>query len=150
MDFRQLAFTAAIGVNNKEATFGGILAVAGTTITAFLGGWDAALKLLFYAMIVDYVTGVAGAIKNKNVNSEIMFWGGIRKGITLLIVGLAVLTDQLIGNETPVFRTLALYFYIGREGLSILENFGHLGMSYPTFLRQILEQLKERGDGQKK
>lgn len=122
------------------------MAVVGSAVSAFLGGWDITLKLLVYAMIADYATGLLGAIKHKKVDSEVMFWGGVRKSVILLVVGLAVMLDQLMGNDSPVFRTLALYFYIGREGISILENFGHIGVAYPAFFKQIMEQLNERGN----
>jgi toxin secretion/phage lysis holin len=146
LNIKETVITAAIGANGKETALGGMVAVAGSAITAFLGGWDITLKLLVYAMIADYATGILGAFKCKNVDSEVMFWGGVRKGVILLVVGLAVMLDQLMGNDSPVFRTLALYFYIGREGISILENFGKLGVPFPVFLKQILEQLKERGN----
>ncbi|MED4783431.1 phage holin family protein [Brevibacillus choshinensis] len=146
MSIKETIITAAIGTNGKEATVGGMVAVVGSALSVFLGGWDVTLKLLVYAMTADYGTGVLGAIKSKNVDSEVMFWGGVRKGVILLVVGLAVMLDQIMGNDTPVFRTLALYFYIGREGISILENLGHLGVPFPAFFKQIMEQLNERGN----
>lgn len=146
MNLKETIVTAAIGANGKETAVGGAVAIVGSTLSAFLGGWDITLKLLVYAMIADYITGLLGAIKNKKVDSDVMFWGGVRKGVILLVVGLAVMLDQLMGNDSPVFRTLALYFYIGREGISILENLGHLGVPFPAFFKQILEQLKERGN----
>ncbi|MEJ8544546.1 phage holin family protein [Brevibacillus borstelensis] len=138
--------TAAIGANGKETTVGGVVAVVGSTLSAFLGGWDITLKLLVYAMIADYFTGLLGAVRSKSVDSEVMFWGGIRKSVILVVVGMAVMLDQLMGNDTPVFRTLALYFYIGREGFSILENLGHPGVPFPAFFKQMMEQLNERGN----
>ena len=146
MSIKNTLITAAIGTNGKEAAFGGAVAVVGSAASAFLGGWDITLKLLVYAMIADYITGLLGAIKNKKVDSDVMFWGGVRKSVILLVVGLAVMLDQLMGNDSPVFRTLALYFYIGREGISILENLGHLGVPFPAFFKQIMEQLNERWD----
>ncbi|NLW91681.1 MAG: phage holin family protein, partial [Syntrophomonadaceae bacterium] len=38
-------------------------------------------------------------------------------------------------------------FYIGIEGLSILENAGKLGIPLPTILIDALEQMKNRGNG---
>lgn len=146
MNLKETIVTAAIGANGKETAVGGAVAIVGSTLSAFLGGWDITLKLLVYAMIADYITGLLGAIKNKKVDSDVMFWGGVRKSVILLVVGLAVLLDQLMGNDSPVFRTLALYFYIGREGISILENLGHLGVPFPAFFKQIMEQLNERGN----
>lgn len=28
-----------------------------------------------FCMVADYITGVLGAIKQRNLNSEVMFWG---------------------------------------------------------------------------
>ena len=130
----------------KENLFGSVVAIAGTAVTLFLGGWDVPMKMLVYLMVVDYATGVLGAFRTKTINSEIMFWGGIRKGVIFLVVAMAVLLDQLIGNDAPIFRMLALYFYIGREGLSIVENLGILGVPLPSWIRKVLEQLKEKGE----
>lgn len=138
---------AIVGASGKEAGLGGAVAAAGTAITAALGGWDTALRLLVYLMVADYVTGLFGAFRTHSVNSETMFWGGIRKAIVLCVIFLAVQIDQFVGNETPVFRTLALYFYAGREGLSVVENFGVLGVPLPDGLTKFLEQLQQKGEG---
>ncbi|GAB7387341.1 hypothetical protein BSNK01_11770 [Bacillaceae bacterium] len=138
--------SAVGGYTVKEGAFSGTVAAVGTVVTAYLGGWDVALKVLVFCMVADYVTGLLGAIRTKKVNSEVMFWGGIRKGVVLVVIAMAVMLDQLVGNETPVFRTLALYFYIGREGLSIIENLDILGVPFPSWVKKVLEQMRERGD----
>lgn len=138
---------AAIGDSGRETAAGGLVAAVGTFLTAALGGWDKALQVLVYLMIADYITGLLGAIKNKKVNSEIMFWGGIRKGVVLGVIALAAICDNWIGGSAPIFRTAALYFYAGREGLSVVENFGILGVPMPAQLTRFLEQLQEEGDG---
>nr|WP_235442534.1 MULTISPECIES: phage holin family protein [Bacillales] len=124
---RETLITAAIGTNGKEAAVGGVVAAIGSSISAFLGGWDITLQLLIYAMIADYVTGVLGAIKNKNVNSEVMFWGGVLKSVILLVVGLAVMLDQLMGNDSPVFRALALYFLLAEKEFPSSKTSGTWG-----------------------
>lgn len=130
----------------KEFGFNTFVAGAGLIVTNWLGGWDAALKTLIVFMILDYVTGLLAAIKSKQVNSETMFWGGIRKGAVLAAVAVAVMLDQMAGNQEPVFRTLAIYFYVAREGLSITENFGLLGAPLPGFVTKVLAQLQEKGE----
>jgi toxin secretion/phage lysis holin len=135
------------GVDTKEFSFSTLVATAGTMVSACLGGWDKGLRALAWCIVLDYAFGLLGAIKNKNVDSEVMFWGGIRKGIILAVVSIAVTLDGLVGNEEPVFRTLAVYFYVGREGLSIAENLGILGVPVPGFLKKILAQLQEKGEG---
>jgi toxin secretion/phage lysis holin len=78
-----------------------------------------------------------------------MFWGGIRKGVILVVVGIAVLLDSMLGNPEPILRTLAIYFYAAREGISVTENLGIIGVSLPPVIVKVLEQLQEKGEGTK-
>jgi toxin secretion/phage lysis holin len=135
-----------MNMNVKELGFNTVIATVGTIVSAWLGGWDIALNVLVVLMIIDYVTGFLGAIKNKQVNSEVMFWGGVRKGIILAVVAMAVLLDQMLGNHDPVLRTLAIYFYAAREGVSVTENLGILGVFLPPIIKNVLEQLQEKGE----
>ncbi|MNC11343.1 Holin family protein [compost metagenome] len=146
-DYIAHAATAAVGTTGKETMFGGIVAAAGLFFAEFLGGWDPGLKFILFAMAIDYVTGLAGAIKNKTVNSDVMFWGGIRKITVLIVIGLAVMLDEWLQPGTPVLRTIAIFFYAGREGLSIIENLGVLGVLMPAKIKEALEQIKDKGDG---
>ncbi|RJE88637.1 holin [Paenibacillus sp. 1011MAR3C5] len=142
--------TAVAGASGKEAAFGGAIAASGTTIAAALGGWDIALKILIFAMVFDYITGLLAAIKEKRVDSDVMLWGGIRKLVVGGVIAFAVLLDQFFGNDAPVLRTIAFYFYLGREGLSIVENLGKLNILVPDGVKDKLQQLKgkesERSD----
>lgn len=133
-------------MNVKEFSLSTVIAAIGTIISAYLGGWDAALNVLVVLMVIDYVTGFLGAIKNKKVDSEIMFWGGLRKGIILAVVVLAVLLDEMVGNPAPILRTLAIYFYVAREGVSVTENLGILGVPLPPGISRVLSQLQEKGE----
>lgn len=137
--------TAAAGASGKESAAGGVAAVLGLLAT-LLGGWDKPLQILVVLMVADYISGILGAIKTKSVNSEVMFWGGIRKITILFVVGLATLIDGWTGGDSAVFRTLAVYYYAGREGLSVIENLGILGVYLPPKLKEFLEQLKEKGE----
>jgi len=134
-------------MNIKEFSFNTLIAGIGTVVSAWLGGWDSALNVLVVLMVIDYITGLLGAYKLKKVSSEVMFWGGIRKITILAVVALAVLFDQMLGNKEPLLRTLAIYFYAAREGLSVTENLGILGVPLPPGIKRALEQLQEKGEG---
>jgi len=125
------------------------IAVVGTSLSFWLGGWDAALQFLVFFMVIDYVSGILAAIKTKSLNSEIMFWGGIRKAIILVVVAIAVQFDGMVGTGDPMFRNLAIYYYVAREGLSAIENMGILGVPLPPFIKNVLEQLQDKGNGGK-
>ena len=58
---------------------------------------------------------------------------------------LAVRLDALTGSGQYA-RMAVLIFFIGNEGLSILENLGLMGVPYPAFLKNALEVLLENGD----
>ncbi|MEC0180311.1 phage holin family protein [Paenibacillus peoriae] len=47
---------------------------------------------------------------------------------------------------TPIFRTTAIYFYAGRDGLSLADSLGAMGVPLPFKLEQFLHQLNEKGD----
>ena len=134
--------TAAIGSSEKEAAIGGFFAAIGTTLATALGGWDIALKILLYAMLFDYATGLLAAVKGHVLNSDVMYWGGVRKAVVLGVVGLCVMLDQLFGYDDPVIRTGAVIFYLAREGLSIVENLGKLNVLVPDIVKERLQQLK--------
>lgn len=131
-------------MNIKGLCFSSVFATAGTILCSYLGGWDSPLKLLVILMVLDYLTGVLSAIRNKQLDSEIMFWGGIRKGLILAVVVVAVLLDELVGNSKPILRSLAIYFYVAREGLSVTENLGLLGVPLPPSICRVLTQLQKK------
>lgn len=118
--------------------------ITGTLATAlvyFLGGWDIALQILLTVIIIDYISGVCRAIYNKKLNSKVGLKGIVKKVGYLLIVMLAVILDRIMGN-TGAIRTLVIYFFVANEGISILENWGDMGLPLPQKIFDVLEQLK--------
>ena len=49
--------------------------------------------------------------------------------------------------RADVLRTAVIFFYISNEGVSLLENAGHLGLPIPQKMLEVLEQLHDRGEG---
>lgn len=112
-----------------------------TIATYFLGGWDIAIQSLLVFIVIDYITGVLKAIYNKELNSAVGVKGIIKKVGYLLVVSISVLLDKIAGN-TGAIRNIVIYFFVANEGLSILENWGNLGLPLPKQLTEALEQLK--------
>ena len=122
--------------------------VTGTLATAlvyFLGGWDIALQVLVTVVILDYITGVCKAISDKKVNSSVGLKGIVKKLGYFIIVALSVILDKTTGN-TGAIRTLVIYFFVANEGISILENWGGMGLPLPKKIFDVLEQLKNEND----
>ena len=59
-----------------------------------------------------------------------------------------VLDVQVIGNGS-ILRTAVIFFYLSNEGISLLENAGHLGLPIPEKLKKVLEQLHDRSEEDK-
>lgn len=53
--------------------------------------------------------------------------------------------SQILGNGSAL-RTAVIFFYLSNEGLSMLENAGHLGLPIPEKLKDVLAQLHNRED----
>ena len=112
----------------------------------FLGGCDGLLYALVVFVVVDYITGVMCAINKKTLSSAVGFKGICRKVLIFLLVGIAnVLDVQVIGTGS-VLRTAVIFFYISNEGISLLENAGHLGLPIPEKIKVVLEQLHDRAE----
>ena len=64
----------------------------------------------------------------------------------LLTVLVAARLDVLLGGTYA--RTAVILFFVGNEGLSILENLGLMGAPLPQVLLSALEALKKEADAQ--
>jgi len=119
-------------------------AVIGTVLNAVLGGFDKMLYALMAFMLLDFMLGFMAACKSRTVDSRVMFWGGINKLLVLSLVAVGVSLDWLFGHNDPLIRTAVIWFYIGREFLSMTENYGKMGFSLPPFLSEVLEQIENK------
>lgn len=117
-----------------------------TAVTYLLGGWDLAIQTLLILMVLDYVTGICKAIINKELNSTIGAKGIVKKVGYLIIVALGVLLDGITG-ETGVIRSIVIYFFVANEGISIVENWGAMGLPLPKKITEVLEKLKNENGG---
>ena len=121
-------------------------ATLGGYIGTFLGGADGFLYTLIAFAVLDYITGVMCAMVNKNLSSEVGFKGICRKVVIFILVGIANLIDVHIIGSGSVLRTAIIFFYISNEGVSLLENAGHLGLPITVKIKSVLEQLHDRAE----
>jgi len=131
-----------------QAIFTGL----GGWIGYYLGGCDGLLYALVAFVIADYLTGVMCAIADKRLSSEVGFKGICRKVLIFLLVGIANIIDVQVLGQEGILRTAVIFFYLSNEGVSLLENAGHLGLPIPGQLKDVLEQLHKRAEkeGEKK
>ena len=120
-----------------------VFAVIGGWLGWFLGECDGLMYALIAFVIADYVTGVMCAVSDKRLSGEVGFKGICRKVLIFVLVGMANILDMHVIGTGCVLRTAVLFFYISNEGVSVLENAGHLGLPVPAKLLDVLEQLHE-------
>ena len=126
-----------------EALWGTTTGAIGMVTTYLFGAWNSVLEALIYAMVIDYISGVLAAYVNPDMalDSHKGFQGICKKLMILLLVSLAHFLDNAMGQQ--LICVAVTWFFLGNEGLSILENAGKIGIPIPARLKNTLKQLSE-------
>jgi len=130
-----------LGTKTEYVT-GAVVSFVGTALTYAIGGLDQLLITLIMFMVLDYLTGIMAAYGCSNLSSKIGFKGIIKKLLILVLVIMAHQIDLIAGQDVIV-RTMVTWFFLGNEGLSILENAAKMGVPIPGALKEKLVQLTE-------
>ena len=128
--------------------FGGVVG----WIVNMIGGWSEDLTTLLVFMAVDFFMGVViAAVWKKSPKSETgalsswsAFKGLVRKGVSLLVILIAYRLDVTLGVN--YIRTAVIIAFIANEGISILENLGIMGVSYPEAMKKALDILVNKAN----
>ncbi|EHT8102069.1 TPA: phage holin family protein [Staphylococcus pseudintermedius] len=114
--------------------------------TFFYAGEMKLLYFLMLLMVLDVITGLAKAVKNKKLWSRKSMFGYARKMLIFCIVILANMIDQILNANSGIVM-VTIFFYIANEGLSIVENCAEMGVLIP---KQIAEKLAVIGNDEHK
>lgn len=112
------------------------------------------LVVLAIVMVIDYVTGMAGAAYSGKLSSRVGVLGILKKAGYLALVAVGMVADYLIGSAllkigidlkiTYCFGMIITIWLIINELISILENLGELDVPLPGFLVNIIKSLKNK------
>ena len=118
-----------------------------------LGGVDTWLKALLILMALDIVTGLIKAAYGASdksikgyIDSTVMWQGGIKKLLTLVVICVSTILSYLITPDTMAVRIVTISYYVAEEALSVLENISVCGPKPPGFLLRILEKLQTNAE----
>ncbi len=111
-----------------------------TSASWLLGGYDEALITLTIFIALDFITGVARAGKDRELTSNRLLLGLVKKLSFFALIILAVRLEMMI--DAPL-RELVIFFLIANEGLSILANLSSLGVPIPEALKNALESMRK-------
>ena len=135
-----ISFFRGMVPTSAQVEWGAVVSMIGTAFS-YACGWAGVLEALVMAMVIDYVSGVLAAYINPTMalNSQKGFRGICKKVMILLMVSLAHFVDQATGQI--IIHSVVVWFFLGNEGLSIIENAAKAGVPVPAKLRDTLEQL---------
>lgn len=121
-----------------------VFSAIGMLFSYLVGGFSNALVALLVLIVTDYSTGMIAAWLTHSVDSQKGFEGIKRKAVMLAVVVVTHWLDVALGLPNT-FKNMAIFAYIGNEGISITENIDRMGYGkyVPSFLREKLIQLRE-------
>lgn len=110
------------------------------------------LVVLVAVMLIDYVTGMAGASYTGQLNSRVGVLGILKKAGYIALVAVGMVVDYLITSALVYiginlqinycFGMIITIWLIINELISILENLGELNIPLPGFLVKMIHSLK--------
>lgn len=100
-----------------------------------------ALLTVFILIILDTVTGLIKAAKNKEVASR----GFFRVTVKVLIYAILMAVASLVDKTLPIAMAMPIMytFLAVTEGISILENISASGFPVPTKIVDMLKSVKK-------
>lgn len=136
-----------------------ILAAIGGAIASFFVNMPPLVYILIGVMSIDFITGLICGVMGKSKKTENgylasheAFKGLMKKMLIILVVVLAACLDYAVSMSAgitfeAVMGATCLWF-IASEGLSILENVASMGVPVPKLLLNLLEIMRNKGNGQ--
>lgn len=118
-------------------------------VHSYLFGEVKFLDFLAILMLVDIITGVLKAIKEKRLRSRNALFGYARKIGVFGIIILANVIDQILSLNGAI-ALFTVIWYIGNEGLSIVENLSQIGVKVPHVIQDKLHVIQDEKKGDQK
>lgn len=126
-----------------------IIHKVGSTATGFLigiyGGWSVLLQVLLTLVVIDYISGLLASGVEGKLSSKVGFKGIAKKLMIFVLVAVGHLVDKAIGQGSMIQDSI-IFFYMGNEILSIIENAGRTGLPVPDQIKSAVQILKGKGE----
>lgn len=135
--------------HNTDTLYTFIIGGGFSSVSFLIGGIDNLIISLVVLMSIDYVTGLMVGFQNKNLSSQVGFKGLMKKAAMIFAIIMAVQLDSISGSTGGFMRNAMIMYLIGLEGLSLVENFGNLGLKLPNQISAAFNQLKNNNNGDK-
>lgn len=131
--------------NGMDTAMGKVSAFIGASVGFLFGGWHEMLTILAVVQGIDIISGFMKQLMFQSLSSREMFDGLLKKASVWFIIILANMVDLILFDNSVVL-TGAAAAYIINESLSIVENFGEMGVFVPENVLKYLKQVREKYD----
>lgn len=118
----------------------------GIPLAFLFGSWTPLMGILLVFILIDILTGITKGFYRRELRSRNMSQGMIRKAMIVVVVIIANMLDIAMFGGLPVAKSAVITFYIGMEGLSILENLAQMDVQLPEFIERYLLVMKDKGN----
>ena len=117
----------------------------GGTITEVLWGTEnePLLNAFILLVILDYITGICVAIREKKLSSKVGVKGITLKVLMFVVLSICHILDKILSGDSATIQSMTLVFYCSNEVISILENASSVGVPLPQKLKDTLSALKK-------
>lgn len=135
-----------VDIGSGTAVLGGLVAV----IVAAMGGWSAAMTVLLWFLLLDFVLGTArSAVQGRLSSTTSIKKTGVKVVLLWALTTFASQLDCTLMTGTAL-RDGVVVFFIVAQGTSVLENAVPLaesvGWTVPPVLKRALAQLGGGGE----
>lgn len=121
-----------------------VLAGAGGAFGYVFGEWSVMLQVLTAMIMLDYATGLLASGVEGKLSSKAGFKGIAKKIGIFLFVAVAHFVDLALG--ITMIQDAVIFFYVGNELISLIENAGRMGLPVPSVLQKAVDIFKGKED----
>lgn len=135
-------------VNSMEKFFNKVtfyITAIGTAVATYYNKMDSLMQVLLVFTILDYIIGVVVAYDKKEVSSSKAWKGFIKKCFNFVIILMAYKLDSIIKTNGMLYAAATLFF-LSYEGMSILEHMNTFGITFPSFIQEVLDHIHNSSD----
>ena len=126
---------------NWEVFYKTTTAGVGAIVGYIFGEWSVLLQILLAFVVIDYISGLLASGVEGKLSSKVGFKGIAKKLMIFVMVAVGHLIDKALGDGSMI-QNAVVFFYLGNELLSILENAGRTGLPVPEQIKNAVDVLK--------
>lgn len=99
------------------------------------------IQIFIFLVVLDVISGFAKGFSTKTANSTKGLTGVIKHLLVIVLVLTVYPYLTLLGANWV--GTMFILFFIASYAISVIENYGQLGLPFPTFAKKYFEKLRQ-------